>query len=176
MRSAQAADGVLLVADDQNGYVLHVSTLGDLLPEQANVAEALQVGQVEDEYVGVGIAQPVAAEVAPLDVAVEGEMRNGGHVGDPQLVDALVEYRRRVVDALRLRRPVLVREVVPYELLQKCKMQRRTNQPTRIRAFAWNSHRGLMGSAGGARKIPGIEVPNTRVRSTSIRPWHRSRL
>lgn len=117
VRVAQAGDGVVLVADDQDGHVLDVSTLGDLLAEHADVAETLEVGQVEDEYVGVGVAQPVAPEVAPLDVAVDREVRDGGHVGDAQLVDAVVEYRRRVVDALRLRRPVLVAEMVPHELL-----------------------------------------------------------
>lgn len=113
----------MLIADDQDGHVFHVSTLGDLIPEHADVAEALQVGEVEDQNVGVGVAQPVAPEVAPLDVAVDREMRYGGHVGDPQLVDALVEYRRRVVDALRFRRPVLLVEMVPHELLQRAKCE-----------------------------------------------------
>lgn len=108
----------MLVADDQDGHVSHVSTLGDLVPEHADVPETLQIGQIEDEYVGVGVAQPVPPEVAPLDVAVDREMRYGGKVGDPQLVEAVVEYRRRVVDALRFRRPVIVAEVVPHELLQ----------------------------------------------------------
>lgn len=112
-------DQVLLVADDEEGHVRHVSRFADLFSQRLDVLEGFDVGQIEDQDVGGGTPQTVVAVVGPLVVGIDGEVRNHRQVANLYFVESFVGDDGRVVGVFAVRLHVLFAEVVPHELLKQ---------------------------------------------------------
>lgn len=88
-----------------------------MVPQRPDVLKRVRIGQVEHQHVRISAAKSVEAIVSPFVVGVDGEVGYHGDVRDLQLVQVLVDDHGRVIRMLPVRRKVLLREVVPHELL-----------------------------------------------------------
>lgn len=88
-----------------------------MVSQRPDVLECVRVGQVEHQDVGSSAAKPVEAIVSPFVVGVDREVGDHGDVGDLELIQMIVDDHGRVIRMLLVRRKVLLREVVPHELL-----------------------------------------------------------
>lgn len=112
---------VLLVTNDHQRYVAHVSALYYLFSESANILKGVYVGEVKDEDVRRGTSQTVEPVVRPFVVGVHRKIRYNRYVGDLEFVQTLIDDDGWVVGVFSIRRNISVVKFVPNELLKRKK-------------------------------------------------------